>query len=113
MAGLAGRPDPLSYAKGSTRGSLLGYASSATMNAETQCFCAVIAIPQLAVKIMYVVFAVLMIRLVCEHTQGMEGGVAVSPKLEPLDSTDPLNFSKTVGAALKVGPNNVDVIKSD
>lgn len=83
------------------------------MNAETQRFCAVIAIPQLAVKIVYVVFAVLMMRLVCKHTQGVEGSVAVSPKFKPLNSTDTLHFAKSVGAALKVGPNNVDVIECD
>lgn len=83
------------------------------MNAETQRLLAVIAIAQLAVEMMYVVFAVLMIRLVCKHTQGMKGSVAVPPKLEPLNSTDTLDFAKTVGAALQIGPNNVDVIKSD
>lgn len=81
------------------------------MDVEAEGFGAVISVSELAVKVVNVILAVLVVRLIGQDAQGVEGGVSVPPKLEPLNGTDALDLAEAVGAALQVGPNNVDVVK--
>lgn len=81
------------------------------MDVEAEGFGAVISVSELAVKVVNVILAVLVVRLIGQDAQGVERGVSVPPKLEPLNGTDALDLAEAVGAALQVGPNNVDVVK--
>lgn len=81
------------------------------MDVEAEGFGAVISVSELAVEVVNVILAVLVVRLVGQDAQRVEGGVSVPPKLEPLNGTDTLDLAEAVGAALQVGPNHVDVVK--
>lgn len=81
------------------------------MDVEAEGFGAVISVSELAVKVVNVILAVVVVRLVGQDAQRVKGGVSVPPKLEPLNSTDALDLAEAVGAALQVGPNHVDVVK--
>jgi hypothetical protein len=83
------------------------------VDVEAEGFCAVISVPELALEVMNVILTVLVVRLVGQHSQGVEGGISVPPKLEPLNCSNSLDLAEAVGAALEVGPNHVDVKKVD
>lgn len=68
------------------RSAIRGTAAPTAANGKTNLTMPVVAIAQLALKIMNLVFPILAAsRAVGEHRQRMVSGITISPKLEPLN----------------------------
>jgi len=103
------RAYPLGKRKSALRVVLIRRTPSSPPHVEPNLLCAVVTAAQFAFEQVHVVLAVLAVRLVRKHADGVESGIAVAPHLEALYGADALDLAEAVSAAVDVGPDDINV----